>query len=183
MDSPPDTHVSLETVATCPHQGEKPCAAGRESRHGDQARVDAQKLLASLKDAGDANRDAQQVAARTRTAFAQATLVRPCSASRNRLMRTRMSGGVGRVTGNGDPYPISLALLFVSGGFDLQCGSTIGAVRRFDVRFSDDDRSTGARRIVDLKIGVRRIFQFTTRWAPFPHGFATRGTKSRFRNG
>ena len=32
---------------------------------------------------------------------------RTCSSSWNRLVRTRMLGGVGRVPGNGHPYPIS----------------------------------------------------------------------------
>ena len=74
---------------------------------GDPARDQSQELLASLENAGTAIRDAQQMAAGTGTAFAQTTLVRPCSASRNRLVRIRMLGGVGRVTGDGGPYPIS----------------------------------------------------------------------------
>jgi hypothetical protein len=98
--------VLLEAVAPCAYEGEEPCASECEPRHGDQARVDSQKLLASLENASDAIRDAQQLAARTRTAFAQTTLVRPCSASRNRLMRIRMSGGVGRVIREDGPYPI-----------------------------------------------------------------------------
>ena len=40
--------------------------------------------------------DAQQVAGAIGTSFAQTTLVRSRSASRNRLMLSRMSGGVGR---------------------------------------------------------------------------------------
>ena len=56
-------------------------------------------------------RDAQQVAGATGTSFAQTTLVRPRSASRNRLMRPRMSGRVGRAISNGGPYPISASLL------------------------------------------------------------------------
>jgi hypothetical protein len=47
------------------------------------------------------------VAGATGTSLAQTTLVRPRSASRNRLMRTRTSGGVGRAVSNGGPYPIS----------------------------------------------------------------------------
>jgi RNA-directed DNA polymerase len=34
------------------------------------------------------------------------SLGRACSTSLNRRMRTRMYGGVGRVTGDGGPYPI-----------------------------------------------------------------------------
>lgn len=83
---------------------------GGEPRLCDQTRDQSQKLLASLADTSNAICNAQQMAARTvRTSFAQTTLVRPCSASRNRLMRTRMSGGVGRVVSDGGPYPISAA--------------------------------------------------------------------------
>ena len=60
---------------------------------------------------GGPPRDAQQVAGATRTAFVEATLEPACSASRNRLMRTRMLGGVGRVPGNGRPYPIYASFL------------------------------------------------------------------------
>ena len=66
------------------------------SGHGDQTRGHSQKLLASVTDTRHALCDAEQVAGATGTTFAQTTLVRPRSASRNRLMRTRMSGGVVR---------------------------------------------------------------------------------------
>ena len=42
------------------------------------------------------------------------SLGRTCSSSLNRRMRTRMSGGVGRASGNRRPYPISPA--FRGGG-------------------------------------------------------------------
>ena len=77
--------------------------------HGDQARDQSQELLAFATDTHYALRDAQQVAGATGASFAQTTLVRPCSASRNRLIRTRMSGGVGRAISDGGPYPISTA--------------------------------------------------------------------------
>ena len=110
LDSPPHSDVLLETVATSPHQGAAPRASGRESGHGDQTRGQSQKLLAVVSDTRHANRDAQPVARATRTAFAQTTLVRPRSASRNRLVRTRMLGGVGRAVSNDRPYPISAIL-------------------------------------------------------------------------
>ena len=72
----------------------------------DQTRNESQELLAAVTNARHALRDAQQVAGGTRTAFAQTTLVRPRSASRNRLVRTRMLGGVGRAVSNDRPYPI-----------------------------------------------------------------------------
>jgi len=52
-------------------------------------------------------RDAQQVAGAIGTSFAQTTLVRHRAASRHRLMRTRMSGGVTGAISDGGPYPIS----------------------------------------------------------------------------
>ncbi len=73
---------------------------------GDQTRDQSQELLAFVTDTRHALRDAQQVAGATGTIFAQTTLVRPRSASRNRLMRTRMSGGVGRAISDDGPYPI-----------------------------------------------------------------------------
>ena len=57
------------------------------------------------------NQPYQRPADRTRPAGPQESLERACSTSLNRLMRTRMSGGVGRVSGNGGPQPIS-PLLF-----------------------------------------------------------------------
>ncbi|GIX01059.1 MAG: hypothetical protein KatS3mg111_4391 [Pirellulaceae bacterium] len=44
-----------------------------------------------------------------RTVIAEETLGTACSASQKRLMRTRMSGGVGRVIRKDGPYPISAA--------------------------------------------------------------------------
>ncbi len=54
-----------------------------------------------------------------RTSFAQTTLVRPCSASRNRLVRIRMLGGVGRVVSNDDPYPIYCAFRSILVGLSV----------------------------------------------------------------
>ncbi|MFY9254661.1 MAG: hypothetical protein WAO83_14505 [Fuerstiella sp.] len=55
---PPDSHVLLETVATCAHKGEESSASGAEPRLRDQARGESQKLLASFADTSDAICDA-----------------------------------------------------------------------------------------------------------------------------
>ena len=86
-------------------QWRRSCFRGA-SEDGDPARDQSQELLASFENTRNTNCDAQQMAGEPWTSFAQTTLVRPCSASRNRLVRIRMLGGVGRVTGDGGPYPI-----------------------------------------------------------------------------
>lgn len=90
-----ESDVLLEAVALFTHLGSSPGAAWRESRHGDQARRQSQKLLAVVQDTRHALRDAEQIAGATRTAFVRATREQPCPALRNCLMRSRLSGGVG----------------------------------------------------------------------------------------
>ena len=89
--------------ACCPQPG----ASGSKSGLCDQTRGESQKLLADVAHTRHALRDAEQMAAATRPAFAGATLERACSSSRNRLVPTRMLGGVGAGTGNRTSYPIS----------------------------------------------------------------------------
>ena len=84
----------------------KPSAARRPSDPRDQARDQSQRLLADVSHTRHALRDAQHVAGAARTHFAQATLDRTRSPSRNRLVRTRMLGGVGAGTGNRPGYTI-----------------------------------------------------------------------------
>jgi len=108
---PTHPDVLLETVATSTHEGSKPCASRGASEDGHLARDQSQKLLASFTDSSNANCNAQQMADGTWTSFAQTTLVRPCSASRNRATSivvgwTRILGGVGRAVSDGGPSPI-----------------------------------------------------------------------------
>jgi hypothetical protein len=42
------THVLLETVASCSHEGEEPCCVGRQFRHEDQTRDKSQAVLADV---------------------------------------------------------------------------------------------------------------------------------------
>ena len=73
---------------------------------GDPPRSQSQGLLAHGQDHCQRRGAEQCVACRTRTAQHEDSLGTACSTSRNRLVRTRMLGGVGRVTGDGGPYPI-----------------------------------------------------------------------------
>jgi len=81
-----------------------------ESRHGDQTRDESQEVLADVPYTGDALCDAQQVACATMALVIKATLVRSSSSPRNRLVRTRMLGGVGVGTGNRPGYPFSATI-------------------------------------------------------------------------
>ena len=68
-------------------------------------------------------RDAQQMARRTRTNFAKANLERACSTSKNRLVRTRMLGGVGAAVSNGRGYPIYRRLFWT-----LSCSVAVNLI-------------------------------------------------------
>ena len=57
-------------------------------------------------------RDDERLVSFARCLESENPLGRTCSSSWNRLVRTRMLGGVGRVPGNGHPYPILLFLGF-----------------------------------------------------------------------
>ena len=57
-------------------------------------------------------RDDERLAILARSLESEDPLGRACSSSWNRLVRTRMLGGVGRTVSNGRPYPISPTLAF-----------------------------------------------------------------------
>ena len=80
---------------------------GRAATPSDPPRSQPQGPLAHGQDHCQRRRADQCVACRTGTDQHEDPVGRACSATSNRLMRTRMSGGVGRVTGDGGPYPIS----------------------------------------------------------------------------
>jgi hypothetical protein len=54
----------------------------------------------------ESQRDDERMARAKRGPQLEESLGEACSASLKRLVRTRMLGVVGRVTGDGDPYPI-----------------------------------------------------------------------------
>jgi hypothetical protein len=102
--------VLLETVALRADEGGQAPGAGRQFRLGDQARDQSQVVLADVSDTGDAVRDAKPLAGRTGITFISSTLVRASSTSKNRLVRTRLLGGVGAAVRNGRGYPIYSAV-------------------------------------------------------------------------
>jgi hypothetical protein len=55
--------------------------------------------------------DEECLARTSRTYKSEESMGGTCSASSNRLVRTRMLGGVGRMVSDGHPYPISSFLI------------------------------------------------------------------------
>ena len=98
--------TSLETVASAETSTRNAHSARRSGTSGDPPRSQSQGLLAHAQDHCQRRGAEQCVACRTRTAQHEDSLGTACSTSRNRLVRTRMLGGVGRVTSDGGPYPI-----------------------------------------------------------------------------
>ena len=81
--------------------------------------------MASLENSNNTHCDTQQMAGELWASLSQTTLVRSCDPSgkqhrRNRLMRTRKSGGVGRAVSDDGPYPIYLS--FVNNGSSFVIG-------------------------------------------------------------
>jgi hypothetical protein len=74
---------------------------------------------------------------------------RTCSSSWNRLVRTRMLGGVGRVPGNGHPYPISVLFCLP---YQVSCGRILGLIPNDGITFL-----TGYESIYGLFVEVERI--------------------------
>ncbi len=89
------THPHSETEATW-------CAARRSCTPWHQP----QSLLASRQDVRWPHGNDQTVVVGPRTCVSQIPLERACSSATNRLVRTRMLGGVGAGRGNPSGYPI-----------------------------------------------------------------------------
>jgi hypothetical protein len=70
------------------------------------SRTQSERLLAHVQDNCQWRRTDQRVARRTRTVKHQYPLGTACSATSNRLLRTRMYGGVGAGPSDGAAYPI-----------------------------------------------------------------------------
>src|SRR6056297_610856 len=107
MASPPDSDVLLETLAASPHASPGTHSSRRAASPGDPARSESQRPLAHGQDHCQWGRDDERLVARARDVEPQITLGGTCSASPNRLVRTRLLGGVGRASRKGRPYPIS----------------------------------------------------------------------------
>ena len=106
MASTSDSHVLLEAMASPAQAKARTHTTRRSPSSSDPTRSQSQRLLAHGEIHCQRRGTEQRMAARPRTAQHEVTLGRACSASSNRLVRTRMLGGVGRVPGNGHPYPI-----------------------------------------------------------------------------
>src|SRR6056297_1300120 len=107
MASPPDSDVLLETLAASPHASPGTHSSRRAASPGDPARSESQRPLAHGQDHCQWGRDDERLVARARDVEPQITLGGTCSASPNRLVRTRLLGGVGRASRKGRPYPSS----------------------------------------------------------------------------
>ncbi len=106
VDTTSNPDVLLEAVASAQASTRNAHSARRSQASGDPPCTQPPELLAHVQDNCQRRRADQCVAGRTRTAQPEDTMGQACSTSLNRRMRTRTSGGVGRVTGNGGPYPI-----------------------------------------------------------------------------
>ena len=97
------------------NRGEEACKTSTRNAHsagfpetsGDPPRAQPQKLLAYVQNNRQRRGADECVACRTRTAQLKDIVGQACSPSLNRRMRTRMSGGVGRVIREDGPYPIT----------------------------------------------------------------------------
>ena len=105
MAAPARAHVLLEAVARHTHAGATSSGPGNGKAIGAHDGGQQQRLLATVADAGYANRDDKRLVARAGLGQypcavdegARLRLRIPlCSALMNRLVRTRMPGGVGR---------------------------------------------------------------------------------------
>ncbi len=95
----------MEAVASPAYTHPEFSATGRESSPGDHPRSQPERLLAFIQNAGRSCRYDKTVAPPPGTCVSQIPVGRPCSSSPNRLMRTRMSGGVGGGSRKAIPYP------------------------------------------------------------------------------
>lgn len=91
-----------------------PAGAGYAARSCGGNRVEPQGLLASLQDVGDPHGHGQQVVLEPGLGESQVRVEQACPTSANRLVRTRMLGGVGGGVSNDPAYPIGLLSHFLS---------------------------------------------------------------------
>ncbi len=101
------SHALPETLALPAHAEPGVNASGFLASSGNPSREEPQGLLAHGKDHCQWCRNDEQVAAGAGTGEPEESLGVTRSTSLNRLVRTRMPGGVGRAVSNGRPYPIS----------------------------------------------------------------------------
>ena len=107
VDTASHPDVLLETLASCAHASPRTHSIRRPASPSHPSRQKSPRPLAHGQNHRQRCWDDECVVTRTGHAEPENTLGGTCSASPNRLMRTRMSGGVGRAVSNGRPYPIS----------------------------------------------------------------------------
>ncbi len=84
--------------------------AGCSSAQSHSTRCQQQRPVGHVPYRGDEHRHQRELPARTRTGNPRRTLDQVCSQVANRLVRTRLLGGVGGVPGNRAPIPIAAGL-------------------------------------------------------------------------
>ena len=100
-------HVFLEAVAVRANQSPGAAQTGDGQENGDPHRAESQRSMASVPDARDADRDDQSMAfGNPRPRLDSRPLDLTSLSNLNRLVRTRMLGGVGAGEGDLPGYPI-----------------------------------------------------------------------------
>jgi hypothetical protein len=104
VDTTPTSDVLLEALAVSPHTPPGANPSGCSASPSDSTRSQPQRPLAHGQNHRQWRRDAERLVTRSRTSQLEDSVGGTCSASSNRLVRSRMLGG--GVPGNGRPYPI-----------------------------------------------------------------------------
>ena len=107
VDTAPDSDVFLEALASCAHASPGADRVGRAASSSDPPCEESQGALAHGENHRQWCRDDECLVIVSGRGESEESLGESCSSSSNRLVRTRTLGGVGRVLGDGHPYPIS----------------------------------------------------------------------------
>jgi hypothetical protein len=110
VDPTSDSNVFLEALASCAHASPGADRVRRPASPGDSTREESQGALAYGENHCQWCRDDECLVRVSGRGESEESLGESCFSSSNRLVRTRMLGGVGRVLGDGHPYPITSRL-------------------------------------------------------------------------
>ena len=117
MDSETSPGLYLEVLAPTTHQSLPAQAAWRQTRRGAYTWMFAKGTMAFIQNAGCSNRDVKPVARRSGFIQSVRKMEQACFKEMNRLVRTRMLGGVGGARRK--PAPIPIVLLFAVLNYDF----------------------------------------------------------------
>src|SRR4030067_2220388 len=106
MGPPPSAKLLLEAVAQPTHSHCEAKATGCSHAGSHPAWYQQQRPVAHVPHGSDAYRHHRGIPTETRTGESRRPLAQVCSQAANRLVRTRMLGGVGGVRSNAAPIPI-----------------------------------------------------------------------------